>query len=176
MKAVNNITNRLFLLIILLCLNGCTPDREPLTTVILVRHAEKSDQGGDDMPLSDEGYQRADLLADMLADLDITAIYSTQWQRNQLTAKPLSDKFGAPVTTLTIDDAAQHARELAAELKRPDLQGKTVVCIEHSNTIALILNELGISGFRQDAQYVQMFLVTLSDKTKPHLSILRYGL
>jgi broad specificity phosphatase PhoE len=126
------------------------------------------------MPLSAQGYQRAALLAKMLADLDIAAIYATQWQRNQLTARPLSDTTGVPVTTLQIDDAAQHSRQLASILTRSESSGKTVVCIEHSNTIAMILKELGITTFRENAEYDQMFFVSISKSSLPKISILHY--
>src|SRR5215210_95691 len=76
------------------------------TTVIFVRHAETEGAANDADPgLSDRGRQRAELLADFLAHIDVVkgvdAIYATTSRRTQETAQPLAAQLGYK---LNIDD------------------------------------------------------------------------
>src|SRR5438067_13250377 len=72
--------------------------RRPVTTVILIRHAEKViDPNNSDPDLSPAGQARAQELARMFGDGGINAIYATQYQRTQQTVKLLADKLGVPV-------------------------------------------------------------------------------
>src|SRR5438874_13735457 len=58
----------------------------PVTTIILVRHAEKiSDPNNSDTDLSTDGQARAQLLARMFGNSEINAIYETQYKRTQET-------------------------------------------------------------------------------------------
>src|SRR5215831_5142150 len=73
--------------------------RRPVTTIILVRHAEKIiDPADPDVELSPAGEGRARELVDLFGDSGINAIYATQYKRTQQTVKPLADKLGLPVT------------------------------------------------------------------------------
>src|SRR5438876_10437133 len=56
--------------------------------VVIVRHAEKAANGGNDPDLSSAGHARADELARILKDSGITAIFSTEFKRTQETATP----------------------------------------------------------------------------------------
>src|SRR3989454_12655624 len=71
--------------------------RRPVTTVILIRHAEKViDPNNNDPDLSPAGQTRAQELVRMFGDAGINAIYATQYKRTQQTVKPLADKLGLP--------------------------------------------------------------------------------
>ena len=73
----------------------------PLTTVILVRHAEKKlEPDNQDPDLTPEGSARAQEIARVFAGAGINAIYATQYKRTQQTVKPLADRVGVPVTLL----------------------------------------------------------------------------
>src|SRR5690349_18165779 len=73
----------------------------PLTTVILVRHAEKKiEPNNEDPDLTPEGVERAQEIARMFGDAGVNAIYATQYKRTQQTVKPLSDRIGVPVSLL----------------------------------------------------------------------------
>ena len=156
------------------CQGPGVPDR-PATRVILVRHAEKAGETGD-VPLNARGQQRASALAEMLAEAGVDAIYATQYRRNQMTAEPLSQRTGLAVTTLPVGVAVDdHARELANVLKSDAHAGQLIVCIEHSNTIVPILNELGITSFEGLADYPHMFIVTIRPLDPAELLILYYN-
>ena len=58
--------------------------------VFIVRHAEKETSGGNDPELSESGRARAEVLARMLHDAGITAVYATEFKRTQQTAAPLA--------------------------------------------------------------------------------------
>ncbi|MHC4942881.1 MAG: histidine phosphatase family protein [Planctomycetota bacterium] len=146
----------------------------PATRLILVRHAEKA-VGEGDVPLTKRGEERAERLAALLAQAGVTAIYSTEWLRNQMTAKPISDRTGIPVTTFPVGpDAAEHARAMAAKLRSGVHADETVLCVEHSNTIAPILAELGAEGFEGKAEYPHIFIVDFGEGMKTELMILRF--
>jgi len=67
-----------------------TTFRRPVTTVILVRHAEKIiDPNNPDVDLSPAGQRRAQEIVRMFGDAGINAIYATQYKRTQQTVKPL---------------------------------------------------------------------------------------
>src|SRR5947199_10426924 len=78
-----------------------TTFRRPVTTIILIRHAEKIiDPNNPDVDLSPAGQARAQELARMFGDAGINAIYATQYKRTQETVKPLADKLGLPVNVV----------------------------------------------------------------------------
>ena len=56
--------------------------------VFIVRHAEKASTGGKDPNLSVEGQKRADALAHILKDSQITSVFVTEFKRTQETAAP----------------------------------------------------------------------------------------
>src|SRR6476646_4564699 len=65
----------------------------PVTTVILVRHAEKKiEPNNPDPDLTPEGEQRAQEIARVFANAGINTIFATQYKRTQQTVKPLSDQ------------------------------------------------------------------------------------
>ena len=62
----------------------------PVTTVILVRHAEKKiEPANPDPDLAPEGVERAQEIARVFGDAGINAIYATQYKRTQQTVKRL---------------------------------------------------------------------------------------
>src|SRR6266576_4605291 len=71
----------------------------PITTVILVRHAEKNiEPNNPDPDLSPAGEARAQELARMFSNAGVNAIYATEYKRTQETVKPLADRLGLSVS------------------------------------------------------------------------------
>jgi len=146
-----------------------------LTTVILVRHAEKGGDPADrDPELSDAGRERARTLAHVLGELDIDAIYSTPFLRTQNTAQPIADQLGieitvTPPTRTMVDD-------IAATIRR-DHAGDVVLVVGHSNTIPGVVNALGAGPFENltEEEYDDLFVVTLTADGGASVVRLRYG-
>src|SRR5690349_19732613 len=73
-------------------LTGFAQSTEQLkpTTIFLVRHAERANDGTNDPPISDEGKSRATKLAEVFKSSSVTAIYSTNYKRTKTTIEPLA--------------------------------------------------------------------------------------
>jgi broad specificity phosphatase PhoE len=76
-----------------------------VTLIHLLRHGEVSNPGGvlyGRLPgyhLSEVGIKMAERLADVLADRDIVAVWSSPLERARETAQPIADRFGVSVQT-----------------------------------------------------------------------------
>jgi broad specificity phosphatase PhoE len=141
------------LLLLLCCLSA-----RAAVTVILVRHAEKADSTTDP-PLSAAGKQRAQALADTLADAKIDTIYVTEFQRTQATAQPLATRLHLKPMII----AASDTTNLVAAIEQHTTGA--ILVVGHSNTLPDIIARLGgpnvIIG---DSQYDNLFLLTFSPK------------
>jgi 2,3-bisphosphoglycerate-dependent phosphoglycerate mutase len=130
------------------------------STIFIIRHAEKADSS-EDSDLSEAGRARAEVLAKMLKDANITAIYVTEFKRTQQTAAALAKALGIPVTTLPAKDNAA----LLAKLRT--LNGNALV-IGHGDTIPDLIKALGISEPINIAEndYDNLFEIVLEEKPK----------
>ncbi len=147
---------------------------DALTQIVLVRHAEKDK--GTNPSLTERGVRRAGLLARMLSEAGVDAIYTTDLERSKQTARPLSKLTGiAPVELSTQTGATAHAHALAKILKSPKHRGEVVVCVEHSDTIPTILEDLGAEGFDGSVEYEHLFILLVGDNVPTQLLVLRYG-
>ncbi len=141
-----------------------------VTTIVLVRHAEKVDET-EDPELSEAGKQRAAALERVLRDVRISDVYTSQFRRTGATvAEVVRGTFLTPVQ-LPANDVA----DLAARL-RDQHSGKTVLVCGHSNTVPKILKALGVAErvTIADDEYDRLFVVTLAPEGARLLS-LRYG-
>jgi len=142
-----------------------------LTTFILVRHAEKGDDDPRDPSLSAEGEARAQKLAQVLADQNITAIYSTPFKRTKSTAEPLAKS--KRLTVETYDFRSQ--TYLQDMLKKH--KGGTILIAGHSNTTPMVANLLiGSETFEQldESEYSKIFIITVSSVGKGTATVIRY--
>jgi len=147
--------------------------RRPVTTVILVRHAEKIiDPNNNDVDLSDAGQQRAQEIARMFGDAGINAIYATQYRRTQETVKPLSDKIGVPVTVMN----SKGTSDLLAQI-RAQHSGQTIFIAGHNNTVPEIIAALGGPQYPiiPESEYDNLFIVTVYRTGKAKVVKLKYG-
>jgi hypothetical protein len=74
-----------------------------VTTVFLVRHAEKQTMPPDDPPLTNKGKARARSLARILNKAGIKAIFTSQFVRTRETARPLAEAIGVAPTVVPIE-------------------------------------------------------------------------
>lgn len=70
---------------------------DAVITLFLVRHAEK--EAGSDPALTPQGHERAEALAQRLADEGLTEIWSTRTRRAEETAAPVAKSAHIPVQT-----------------------------------------------------------------------------
>jgi broad specificity phosphatase PhoE len=108
--------------------------------IFLIRHAEKVDESNDP-PLSKAGQARAQILARLLRDSGITAIYTSEFQRNVQTAKPLAD-------LLKIKPVVMPSQDLEGLLKRigREQSDGVVLIVGHTDTVPRLLKLLGYPG------------------------------
>jgi broad specificity phosphatase PhoE len=106
---------------------AAAPDTTLVSTVILVRHAEKNEHPpGGDAGLATKGLVRARELARVLEGARVRAVYASQYGRTRLTAEPLAAAIGDSVRTYD----AKHLDALAARVRKEG-QGGTVVLVGH---------------------------------------------
>lgn len=129
-------------------------------TWYLVRHAEKVEDGSKDPALTSQGHQRAQQLAAMLSQANITKIYSTDYQRTRQTAAPLSNLLGLEVI---LYDPSKLA-DLAAQLKSS--QGNALI-VGHSNTTPMLLHLLSgqPSASLDEVNYDNVYQVIQENET-----------
>ncbi len=158
------------ILVLLVALFALTASAAPVTTVILVRHAEKA-AVEDDPPLSPEGEARAQKLARMLAASGITAIYTTPFARTRNTAAPLAAAL--KVTPVEMKTGPAYAAETAAKVR--EHAGGTVLVVGHSNSTQNVMKALGVAAAPkiEESEYDNLFIVTLTDG-EPKMLVLKY--
>lgn len=165
-----------FLLTLFATAQAGASTQNPVTTVILVRHAEKTaaTEMQSDVPLSDAGAARAHELARVLADTHIDAIYTTQFVRTRQTAAPLAKQH--EIKAVAVEAGDSYAEDMA-KMIRTKHAGETVVIVGHSNTTPAVIRALGVSSAPaiSDSQYDDLFIVTLAPGATPRLLTLRYG-
>ncbi len=131
-----------------------------VTTFILVRHAEKADDGTSDPDLNADGVERAGKLSAHLSETAITAVYSTDYKRTRQTVEKIAGrreleiKPYAPFHDNTLTDMLEAER------------GGIILISGHSNTTPVLVNRLiGEERFVQldESDYDNMYIVTVTE-------------
>ncbi len=130
--------------------------------VILMRHAEKSSEGGSDPELTAEGDERAQSLAQLFEHSGATRFFASQFKRTQNTLAPWAEMVGAKVEVYDARDS-----EALVEQLRALPAGTTVAVAAHSNTTPGLAQLLGAEpqrltgrGWLEDDEYGRIFVVT----------------
>ena len=108
-----------------------------ISTFYFIRHAEKdrSDDQNADPELTQTGLGRAMHWAEILKDVELDAIYSTDYQRTAMTASPTSVKQD-------VDVQYYDPRNMDIDQFRVDNLNKTVLVVGHSNTTPNFVNQM----------------------------------
>ena len=139
----------------------------PPITIYVVRHAEK--ETGDNPPLTEAAQARAAVLADVLRDIKLDAVYTTDLCRTAQTVDATAKAAGLPLQTLPVADVDLTActpqltaslapltpsddpeRALVAEL-RSLAWGSHALVAGHSNTVPSLLEALGVQSLCPEA-------------------------
>lgn len=143
------------------------------TTLIFVRHAEKSEDGTNDPSLSKQGEERAKRLAKLLMESHtISAIYSTDYKRTKETSRPISDSLNLSIFEYQLDNPDSLISAIIQKHR-----GGQVLIVGHSNTTPQLVNlSLGESKYEKldETDYSNIFIVKLSGNDKATVRRLIY--
>ena len=145
----------------------------PVTTVIIVRHAEKNiEPNNPDPDLSPAGQARAQEIARIFGDSGVQAIYATQYKRTQQTVTPLASRLGLPVVSIDAKQSAELTHRILSNNR-----GQTVFVAGHNNTAPEIVNILSGENYPQipESEYDNMFIVTIYRFGKAKVLKVKYG-
>ncbi len=152
---------------------GRAAGQEGLTTVYLVRHAEKDTVPEGNPRLNEEGEERAQQLLHVLEEAGVTAIYATQFRRTQDTVRPLADLLGLEVEIIHADESDR----LVDTIRQDHRAGVVVVC-GHSNTVPEIIVALGagpVAPIEEANEYDNLYVVRLAEGGEAGVTTLKFG-
>jgi broad specificity phosphatase PhoE len=135
----------IFFILLLLFWTGCEDDKPPksdienelVTTFYFIRHAEKdrSDPEDIDPELNQRGLGRAMHWAEILKEVPLNAIYTTDFERTSMTAAPAAIKQDITVQYYDPD-------EVDIEQFLTDNLGNNVLVVGHSNSTPAFVNKI----------------------------------
>ena len=144
----------------------------PVTTVLVIRHAEKGATPANNPPLTTDGQARAQTLVRMIGEANVRAIYATEFARTQQTVQPLATQLGLSVTQITASDADGLVNNILSNHR-----GEVVVVAGHSNTVPIIIEKLqgGQIPPIAETEFDKLFIVTVYRLRRAKVVQLRYG-
>jgi phosphohistidine phosphatase SixA len=143
---------------------------ERTATAIFLRHAEAKPRTRDNQnpDLAEAGRARAERIANTLRAAAVTRIFATELSRTQQTAAPLAKSLG-----LTIEPYEARKSKAFANTLRSLKHGEVVVVVGHSNTVPLMVKELGGKltgldgkGYLQDTEHDRMIVQVLASQNQ----------
>ena len=143
------------------------------TTYYLIRHAEKLrvDTTDQNPKLNHQGVKRADAWKEVFTNVNFDAVYSTDYNRTKLTAKPTADSKNLPLLLYNPSD-------MYSDAFKNNTKGKTVLVVGHSNTTNVFANKvLGVEKYDEinDSNNSNLYIVTVIDG-KPSAILLKNNL
>lgn len=137
--------------------DAATPDG-----VIVVRHAEKADDGTSDPELSAAGAERARSLSESLRHAEIAGLIATQYRRTQQTLSGLAKRTGLEIATVPAESGQMdaHIAQIVSRVEASQAGGLLVIA-GHSNTVPLIVEALSGRSIPplDESDYDQMFIL-----------------
>jgi len=114
------------------------PTPQAQWTFVVVRHAERAEDGTDDPALTEAGADRARRLAERLSSAAGVGVYATAYRRTQATATPTATAWNVPVTTY---EGGIDATSLIDEITQQHSSG-TILIVGHADTVPTIVGHL----------------------------------
>lgn len=146
---------------------------DTVTTFILVRHAETTGSGSNPN-LSAAGISRANELVRILGEVDLDAVYATNFNRTMQTAQPVATASGLSI--ISYDPFTPNTLIDNALVSFPD---GVILVVGHSNTTASMLNALtGTSTYPDiaETEYDNLFIVHVLKRGEAKVTHLKYGM
>lgn len=137
--------------------------------IFIVRHAEKSAVSGD-VPLSEEGQQRATKLAAMLGSAGISKVFSSELTFAQQTAAVLARQQKLEPVIVPV----REQEKLFAELQKL-APGTVTLVVNHSGTIPTLVEKLGGAKPAPIEGHDRVFVVCRQIGGATTVAELRYG-
>ncbi|MDE0005476.1 MAG: phosphoglycerate mutase family protein [Rhodospirillaceae bacterium] len=152
-------------------------EQQATTTIIFVRHTDTAIDAGVDAPLSRLGQQRAELLADVIQDIDVVAgvdaIYASEHRHTQETAAAVAGRLELDVS---IRDPYEVVPFMAQVLRQH--KGEIVLIVTLGDALAPLVEELhgskNIPTFGPD-DYDDIYIVTIPWFGKVKTLRMHYG-
>ena len=148
--------------------------------IFLVRHAEDvRSRDVVDRPLTEAGHRRAMLLATILKDAGINAIFTSTLQRTIKTAEPLAKALQIEPKTLPqlTTKFKNNDMESFVELLHTQYRENIVFFVGHSNTVPALLKALGhpVEIKIPETEYDNVFVVFPKSDGRPTVLRLRFN-
>lgn len=148
-------------------------------TILITRHAEKADYSADPA-LSDQGLRRAEALSLLPETQSVGTIITTQYRRTAETAAPVAIRQGILSRVINATASPDSLERLAQEILEsadPSEENGTVLVVGHSNTVPLIIRQLGGPEdiFLTEEDFGELFILTIDEDGMVVLKRMRYG-
>lgn len=176
----------LLILVFILCssnsaFSASESNPDSLTTIYMVRHAEKANEDNPDPSLTIDGFSRAEDLKTALLDASVDAIIVSDLQRTQLTAQPLAEHLDLELIVIPIQELGVelYVQGVVEEINN-NWSGKEVLVVTHNPLYQLIgraLNTPELPAIDDATGYDHFFVITKSadPSERVKLSHTRYG-
>jgi broad specificity phosphatase PhoE len=150
------------LLIYIFIFTSLLSNAQEVTTYYFIRHAEKLrvDKTDRNPNLNSKGLERAESWKEIFSNISFDAIYSTDYTRTRLTAKPTAVSKNLPILIY-------NPRDMYSKAFQNLTKGKTILVVGHSNTTNVFANKvLGFDKYEEikDNNNSNLYIVTLTDK------------
>lgn len=144
---------------------------EQITRIIIVRHAEKKDDGTKNPSLSEAGKVRAEKLNKMLSEFKIDILFSTPYARTTETLQPIAISRKLEIINYNPSD-----KGFATNLIQNE-KGKIIVIAGHSNTCPELVNSLiNMPKYKDldETDYGKIWIITLRNDKPADCILLNY--
>ena len=148
--------------------------------IFLVRHAEDvRSKNVLDRPLTESGQRRAMLLANVMKDAGINAIFTSSLQRAVKTAEPLAIASRIEPKPLPQLSTKFEPKDMEAfvELLRTEHREDIVLFVGHANTVPALLKALGHTAEIKisETEYDNLFVLFPKSQGAPTVLRLRFN-
>ena len=139
-------------------------EKDTITTYYLIRHAEKdrTNKKNSNPKLTEKGLERAEKWAIVFKNINLDAVYSTNYLRTIETAKPTADSKNLEIETY-------NAKKMFTSKFQKATKGQHILIVGHSNTTPFFVNKI-LDEYTyeeiDDDNNANLYIVTVSKNQK----------